>query len=110
MVPLYSPSYFQDICARMLNRTSYMHSKNMYRQEKELFGVSSLVCYSIWEAIYVELEEGSKPEHLLWALIFLKTYSSERTHCIIAGCSPVTFRKWSWKFISYVANLRTVCR
>jgi len=108
MVPLYSPRYFQNLTANILNKTSYIHSKRSLRQEKELLGVSSLVCYSIWEAIYEKLDDSAKPEHLLWALIFLKTYSSENTHSIIAGCSPVTFRKWSWEFIVHISNLNTV--
>lgn len=108
MVPLYSPRYFQNMAAKILNKNSYTYSKISCRQEKELFGVSSLVCYSIWEAIYEGLDDCSKPEHLFWALIFLKTYSSENTHSIIAGCSPRTFRKWSWEFIGLISNLNTV--
>lgn len=109
MVLLYSPRYFRTLCANILKKTCYFYSKTVYRSEKELFAVSSVVCYSIWEAIYSNLEDSSKPEHLLWALLFLKNYSTENTHCVIAG-SPKTFRKWSWTYISHIADLKTVRR
>lgn len=109
MVPRYDLCYFQELYRKFLRRTSTSRPQSIKRKEKELFGVSSLVSYSIWEAIYPRLSDSSKPEHLLWALLFLKNYSSERTHSILAGCDPKTFRKWSWEFVSHISELTTVC-
>lgn len=45
--------------------------------------------------------------HLLWALVFLKVYSTEEVHCRIVGWpSPKTFRKWSWYFVGKIAELK----
>jgi len=108
MVPRFSPLYFKGLCFTILKRASPAYNTTVYRYEKEVFGVSSLVCYSIWESIYEKLPYSSKPKHLLWALIFLKNYSTEKVHSIIAGCDVKTFRKWSWEYVGYIACLKTV--
>jgi len=108
MVPKYTLAFFKGLFARFLRNNAQVDGKAIQRDEKSLFGVSSLVAYAVWESIYISLPNSSQPEHLLWALIFLKTYSSERTHSLIAQCDPKTFRKRSWEFVMYISNLTTV--
>ena len=44
--------------------------------------------------------------HYLWALMFMKIYSSETALCAHAGgVDPKTFQKWIWPFILALAEL-----
>lgn len=45
------------------------------------------------------------PEHLLWALMFMKVYSNETVLSSVAGCSEKTFRKWVWFYMEAIAKL-----
>ena len=48
---------------------------------------------------------GAKPEHLLWGLLFMKTYAVEELHASMVGACETTFRKWAWFYAEGVANL-----
>ena len=44
-----------------------------------LFGATAVVAAEIWNRLVAAgLEEGSRPRHLLWALLFLRQYDTER--------------------------------
>lgn len=46
---------------------------------------------------------GSRPVHLLWGLLFMKVYSSEKVMCsMCGGVDPKTFRKWSKIFVKEI--------
>lgn len=69
---------------------------------RALFGVSSELVADIWNWIEARTidEPGAQPKHLLWALLFMKVYSTEEVHCAVVSWPTVkTFRKWSWYFI-----------
>lgn len=72
------------------------------------FGVSSEIAAEIWNLIEPSVDEpGAAPKHLLWALVFMKVYSTEEIHCAIVNWpSDRTFRKWSWYFIAKIADLK----
>ena len=76
---------------------------------RSIFGASSEVVADIWNRIEAKenLERGADIDHLLWALVFLKVYSTEEVHCAIVGWpSTKTFRKWSWYFVEKIAGLK----
>ena len=52
---------------------------------KSFFGASGCVIAEIWNQIKETIKDGTEPKHLLWALIFLKVYSTEEVHCAIVG-------------------------
>lgn len=106
---IYNAVYFRDLCAEMAGKASGVDNVTSRRCEKELFGVSLVVCSAIWNAISTKIPHSCKPKHLLWGLIFLKVYSNESIHCIIAGCDPRTFCKWSWHIVEILADLPMVC-
>jgi hypothetical protein len=75
------------------------------------FQVDPHVVCNTWELLKIdttnnEEDKGAQPEHLLWALLFLKTYRAES---ILAGmCGSVhedTFRKWAWSFVLRLSYL-----
>jgi len=53
-------------------------------------------------------EKGVVPEHLLWALMFMKVYGKESMHCTMAGAvDEKTFRKWVWIFVLEISYLES---
>lgn len=54
------------------------------------------------------MPQTTRPIHLLWGLLFLKVYGSEKTHLTIARVDAKTFRKWSWYFVRLLADLDLV--
>jgi hypothetical protein len=45
-------------------------------------------------------------EHLLWTLMFLKTYAKQKVLCALAGAvRDETFQKWTWDFIHAIVQL-----
>ena len=78
------------------------------RRVRSYFRTSPSICVKIWEKIdpYNAIEYGRVEfKHLLWALMFMKIYSSENILASLAGCDEKTFRKWVWIFIHEIANL-----
>ena len=45
------------------------------------------------------------PDHLLWALMFMKVYTNETVLASVAGCTEKTFRKWAWFYMEAIAKL-----
>ena len=54
-------------------------------------------------------DQGNKiePKHVLWALMFLKVYKTEKVHATIAGIGDrQRFREIVWPVIMEIASLR----
>ena len=61
------------------------------------FGAPIAVIVTLWNLLLPNLgdENGAMPKHLLWAMVFLKVYSTTFVHCrIVNWPDPKTFRKW----------------
>jgi hypothetical protein len=74
---------------------------------RSLFGVSSDVCSHVWEYAFVNatIPAKAKPEHLLWCLLFMKTYDSEAVLSTVVGVSEKTFRLWVWRLLEAISLL-----
>ena len=77
------------------------------RRFKVLFGVDEAVCIKLWTMIY-SIDRNLKPAHLIWALLFLKCYANEDINCILVSVDNKTFRRWVWKVIGYISNIKQV--
>jgi hypothetical protein len=88
-----------------------MHCKLADATEKARFhasfGTSPEVCSVLWEMLdpREEIDRYALPQHLLWALMFLKLYCSERVNRMIVGVDEDTFRKWAWLFVEAISYL-----
>jgi hypothetical protein len=78
----------------------------------EFFGTSERVVEVVWELIIRDelRPRGGCPEHLLWALHFLKVYPKQGPGCTAVSASngavdAKTHRKWVWAFIDAIAEL-----
>lgn len=77
------------------------------RRFRSFFGTSAKVCAALWILI-IEKPSGSHPKHLLWCLMFMKTYNTEHLNASIAAVDEKTFRYWMWRFVHLLARLQVV--
>ncbi len=78
------------------------------RRFRGLFGATPTVCSRIWALINCTVPAGGVPKHLLWALIFLKVYSTEHVHSALTNIDEKTFRKLFWTFVGLLSRLKVV--
>ena len=72
-----------------------------------LFGSDWHIVEKVWNLLddYGLYQKTRKPDHLLWALLFLRTYSNERVHATLTGSSQKTFRRWVWRVVEEISLL-----
>lgn len=80
-------------------------SKTLDRDFRSLFGGSPVTCSMIWAKC--EFPQHVKAKHLLWALMFLKTYGTETSLVTKTGTGDrKSFRETIWPIIHKIASLR----
>lgn len=57
---------------------------------------------------WIFLSLGYEPKHVLWTLLFLKTYGTGAALCTVLKIDEKTFKKWTWKSILSIASLKPV--
>lgn len=67
------------------------------------FGVSLQTIVDVW--VDGKFKKKTKPKHILWALLFLKTYATEDRLSRQVQVDRKTFRKWLWPTIKSIADL-----
>lgn len=77
------------------------------RRFRSAFGISSHLCCTLWQKLKNEDIKKMTPDHLLWGLFLLKSYSFETTNSAFAGVDEKTFRKWSLFAIEQIADLHS---
>ena len=81
------------------------------RRYTSLFGCNPKVCSIAWDLLnrYGLLPEGGREEHLMWTLLFLKTYKTENDLAVLlGGIDEKTLRKWVMLFVQSLAELEGV--
>lgn len=78
------------------------------RSYKSHFGVSTDVTSLVWDGIRESktCPLSIRPVYLLWALLFLKTYSTTEVLADAVGASRNTFRKWIWIVLRQIQKLK----
>ena len=76
---------------------------------RSFFGASVSIVTLLWNMLVPLIDQrGAAPKHLLWALVFIKVYSTTAVHRRIVGWpDPKTYRKWSWYFLKKIASLKS---
>ena len=60
------------------------------------------------ESTQSEWKRGASKERLLWGLLLLKAYESEKKNAaVVGGVDEATFAKWSWYFLSEISFLES---
>lgn len=107
-IMIWSPQAFLALGGRTL---SAEHQRRQGWDEGLIFrssyGVSHDVCSHVWEYMHQHRTkpEQAMPKHLLWALLFLKTYETEVFLCALVGTTTKSFRKWIWLIVEAINQL-----
>ena len=112
----YGPLYFRQIGMSMIKNTREnlppdLISKSEERTFRAIFGASWLVVAKIWKLLEEHYPNRHKrPCHVLWALIFVKQYGNEQSHCMMVGGGVTlkTFRKWVWKILDEMSEVSSI--
>jgi hypothetical protein len=111
------PSNLEDILKagrEILQRRSGNSTKTEDRRFWEIFGCRPLVALSLWNLIMTEstmqpLHLKESIQHMLWALMFLKTYVKECTLSMMAGgVDEKTWQAWFWPMIQAISDLEHI--
>jgi len=81
------------------------------RMFKAHFGVSPFIATCLWNHMVDERTlpvMEARPTHLLWALMFIKLYSTEAAMSRICGTTAKTFRQRVWDMLRSIATLDLV--
>lgn len=78
------------------------------RRFQQNYGISPFMCTILWSKLSPTLHKNCRPKHMLYALRFLKTYSTEDVSAVAEGCDEKTFRKWVWYFVTAIGQLNEV--
>ena len=96
--------------AKMMKRKNpnrIKHTDNFDRDFRSLYGCSPVVCATIWVKCRFNIKKNLLPKHLLWALMFLKLYETERVHITIAGIADrQLFCEKVWPIVEEIAAQR----
>ena len=105
----YSAEFFEETAVTIWRRQNNHNTSHTFsRRFRAYFGTSSKVCYFSWMMVKDSVSLNSKTVHLLWALMFLKVFSTENVHANIMSVDEKTFRKLSWIFIKALSRLHLV--
>jgi hypothetical protein len=99
---------FLRIGNRLINHHNLRSVGTGHRRYRAIFGTSPLVCSIVWAKILENVPVGGRPQHLLWSLMFLKTYSTEHVLRVTTKVDEKTQRKWIWIFVLLVADMDIV--
>lgn len=74
-----------------------------------IYGTEAVVVADVWlKLMNSEWREKNsiKPTHLLWSLMFIKSYGKQREMAPKSKCDEKTWRKWVWKGLHGINHLK----
>ncbi len=98
----------QDTYVSIMNYATTIIGRFSHRRFVGTFGTSISVASYLWYLLQDTRPRGSSCKHMLWALMFLKTYDTEHQIHNVLQVDEKTMRKWVWKFIDLISNLDIV--
>ena len=107
---LVSPETFAELGSALFRSAAGMSRIVRDRRFRSLFGIAPRVCSRVWSLVGSQLPKRASPQHLLWALLFLKIYASESVNAVLSKADEKTFRKWQCIFVKKIASLQVVSR
>ena len=80
------------------------------RRFQAFYGTYPFIAAILWYELAVahpwtQRQNGCQPEHLLWALLFLKTYATENLLSAVIGTDEKTYRKWVWFILEGLSRM-----
>lgn len=102
-----TPTFFAHLAGSIMRRSErvgVVHDRRI----RAHFGVTTHTLTIASKLVKSQLNISLQPEHLLWACMFLKLYSTEHVHAGMAGVDEKTFRKHVWTSVKALAQLKVV--
>ena len=95
------------IIERRVQLLEYAPSEENVKLFKQTYRANWKVCENLWDLLdeYGAWRAQRKPEHLLWTLLFLRKYDTERANAAMVGTTCKTYRKWVWRVVEEIAGL-----
>ena len=96
---------------KLMNRHTMGGRKVFDRRFKAFFGVKPMAVVIVWRLLkkkkWFETKMSTEPnkEHLLWAMRFMKSYSTEEIHAAEVQKNEKTWRKWTWLYLEGIASV-----
>ena len=104
-----STEVFAELGGMIMNRNKNQSSKVFMTRFRAWFGTDPFHCSIIWKMLHhsqwLEFTTNARPQHLLWALLFLKCYGTECLHAAQVGANEKTYRNWVWFYLRGISNL-----
>ena len=105
---MYGPVFFENVLREILDLTQDLAKNSILELCRAHIGVSFLVCADVWMRI---LENGTmppnaQPKHLLWALMKLNLYLTERVQMVTLKEDRKTVREWSWAMLEAIVSIK----
>ena len=106
--PKLSPQVFLNAAKDVIKSAAGVSLFTETQRFKSLFGISPLVCSKAWNLLRATIDDSSRPVHFLWALLFLKTYATNKVLRALTRSDEKTLRKWTWYFIEKLSAVPIV--
>ena len=96
---------------KLMNRDTMGGRTVFDRRFKAFFGVKPMAVVTVWRLLkkkkWFEKNMSTEPnkEHLLWAMRFMKSYSTEEIHAAEVQKNEKTWRKWTWLYLEGIASV-----
>lgn len=102
----YCSEFFEHVDQRLRRRQGPSRSSiNFSRRFRSYLGTSSKICCFLWAMVKDSVPVNCRPAQLLWALMFLKNYSTENVN---ASVDEKSFRKSYWIIVKELSRLYSV--
>jgi hypothetical protein len=113
MAPIQANDHdFERVGLALLNHRCSGSMKIRLRRFVGAFGLEPIHCAIVWQKLVSIGWTGrigrANPTHLLWTLLFLRTYPTEETLASRVGADEKTVRKWVWFYIKGISSLSPV--
>lgn len=108
----FSAEVFLRVGMNMLNRPpsklTGQYTSDDVEHFKCTFGVAPIIVSVACDLMreHTDMPNKIKPHHILWGLVLLKMYDTEKVLCDHVGArDEKNFRKWAWEVVGWLADL-----
>ena len=105
---MYGPMVFKNLLWEILGLTRHLCDNTLLDYCRIHIGVSFEVCANVWKRITLNgtMPPKAQPEHLLWALMKLNLYDTDKRQAVVIQHDKETVRLWVWKMLEAIVSLK----
>ena len=104
------PKVFEDVLRAILDLTRELAQSTIRDYCRIHIGVSFDVCADVWNKIAENgtMPSQAKPKHLLWALMKLNLYDTDKRQAVQLKVDTKTARKWIWLMLNAIFIIKSL--